>query len=124
MLHILRHQEGEIHPFHSLAVSLPALGRDLGKGSREAELTIYLPFIFGRDWSGIKVKISLLHDEISNFFGSACHKLVCSSAPRDGAAGPPRGNVINIRWSWSCSEAGRGCGKLQGKKSLSFRDDN
>lgn len=68
MLHILRDQEGEIHPFHSLAVSLPALGRDLGKGSREAELTIYLPFIFGRDWSGIKVKISLLHDETSNFF--------------------------------------------------------
>lgn len=57
MLHFLRDQEGEIHPFHSLAVSLPALGHDLGKGSREAELTIYLPFIFGRDWSGIKVKI-------------------------------------------------------------------
>lgn len=68
MLHFLRDQEGEIHPFHGLAVSLPALGHDLGKGSWEVELTISLPFIFGRDWSGIKVKISLLHDEISPFF--------------------------------------------------------
>lgn len=56
MLCFLKEQGGEIHPFHSLAASLPALSHGLVKGSREAELTIYLPFIFGRNGFGIKIK--------------------------------------------------------------------
>jgi len=59
MLRFLREQGGEIHPFHSLAVSLPTLSHGLVKGSREAELTVYLPFIFGGNQFGMKIKISL-----------------------------------------------------------------
>lgn len=117
MLHFLRDQEGEIYPFHSLAVSLPALGHDLGKGSREAALTIYLPFIFGRDWSGIKVKISLLHDEISLFFLALPVTNLSAAQPQEMEQQVLTGAMLLMSdGAWSCSEPGRKCGKLQGKK--------
>lgn len=56
MLHFLEEQGGEVHPFESRAVILPALSHGHVKKSREAELTVYLPFIFGRSWFGIKIK--------------------------------------------------------------------
>lgn len=56
MLHFLEEQGGEVNPFESRAVILPALSHGHVKRSRDAELTVYLPFIFGRSWFGIKIK--------------------------------------------------------------------
>lgn len=41
-------------PVSQSAASLPALSHGLAKGGGEAELTIYLPFVFGRGWFGMK----------------------------------------------------------------------
>lgn len=118
MSHFLRDQEGEIHSFHSLAVSLPALGHDLGKSSKEAELTIYLPFIFGRDWSGIKVKISLLHDEISPFFFLAQPVTNLSAVQPQGMEQQVLTGAMLLMSDGvgAAQNQCRKCGKLQGKK--------
>lgn len=108
MLCFLKEQGGEIRRFRSLAVSLPALSHGLVKGSGEPQLTIYLPFIFGRSWFGIKKKIknnrSLLRDEIRHFsLASIWERTVlpapgldavqarCARAPQEDGAMIPTG---------------------------------
>lgn len=92
-------------------MSLPTLSHGLVQGNREAELTIYLPFIFGRGWFGNKTKNqALLHDEISYFsLAVTCERMAlpatnlyvievcCARAPQGiGVAGTNKGDVINI----------------------------